>query len=504
MSLRAIQLTLQPLVEPPPLLLPLSSEPEPVPPLPADAPVQDIHVPLPETRGAAPDEPTVVVLSFPQTSPHAQLQMRHAVRNAYATDGEAGLDRLLTGIVGTPQRPWPGRGTPFLQAPIYVLPSEDARYQLRELFLADRASMRDLARDVQSVVGGRAQVLAQQRLVASRVQVLSECRRYTGLADDRSAAGALDDDRRTIGLRGPHLRPLVDALVRIDAARRSVAGAREELQRALAGVRHQRGTWLSERFRDLDEEQARDSSTVLALTEEAVRRFPDPPAAAAAVRMIAERETQLAATVAAEARPLPILFRLWDKATAASAARAVPTGGTLADLQDVLSASPGFREAVWEVLNTTWSAAGASLRRLRESDLDVWDYPPLIAAAVRALAVPQGTVEWQAAQERIREQAERISALSALTTLAALAEVAVALTAPAPPVAAAVGTVALLLDAADWVASLWRRLEERDAFNSSLDPSAGFAAEPSFSGLLVGLVFLGIAGRSTVKAAVSP
>ena len=137
--------------------------------------------------------------------------------------------------------------------------------------------------------------------------------------------------------------------------------------------------------------------------------------------------------------------------------------------------------------------------RLHDDSFEVWDYPPLIASAIRRLAIPPGSVEWQAVQERVREQQDRVSLVSALSQVAGLAEVSVGLAAAVPPVATVVGTIALVLQATEWVLQLWRHEEERDAANCTLDPSASFAVEPSYGGLLVNLVFLGLAAKGTAN-----
>jgi hypothetical protein len=496
---KLVELRLEAASGPPDRLLALSPEPAPVPAVPDGAPIQDVAVPPAKRSSAGGEgEPEVAVLSFAMVSPHAQLLMQRSVRDYYALDGEAGLHRLLDGIVGDPRRPWKGRGRKYLQAPINVRREDDYRYQLRDMFLTQRQQIRDLARDVQGQVAATAVSLTRERMTQSRQLTLRECRRYAGFGDDRAATAALNLDLRTLPLLGADLPRLADALLRIDDARGSVQGAEQELDRALGPVRAQRAEWAASRFRALSPVGAMDVNVVSPILREAAERFPDPPAAALARQTIAEQQAELMATVAAEARELPLLFRVWQRTDAAGQAReAIATRDVdVTVLQKALSTG-AFRDAVWAALTTTWAAAGATEARLRDQSLEVWDYWPLIASAIRKLAIPPGTVEWQAVQERLQEH--RVSAVSALSQVAGLVDVAVTLTAAAPPVAAAVGTIALVLQATEWVIELWRHSEERDAFNCTLDPSASFAVEPSYAGLLVGLVLLGLAAKETAR-----
>ena len=213
-------------------------------------------------------------LSFAMVSPHAELLMRRCVRDAFALAGEAGLDRLLEGIVGDPRRPWNGRGSHFLRAPYNVTPEGDDRYQLRAFFLKERQLIRDLARNVHGEVAATAVALTRERMVQSRQLTLRECRRYAGFRDDRAATGALNADLHTLPLRGPDLRILAEALVRIemrgDRWRKQSRNATGPSARS--GPRGQ--SWAAGQFAGLSEEESGNQFIVSRIVQEAEDRFP--------------------------------------------------------------------------------------------------------------------------------------------------------------------------------------------------------------------------------------
>jgi len=87
-----------------------------------------------------------------------------------------------------------------------------------------------------------------------------------------------------------------------------------------------------------------------------------------------------------------------------------------------------------------------------------------------------------------------------MSTIAGFFEIGIALAGVAPPVAAAVTVISLVLSAAEWVEEASQTFEQQDAFDSSLDPSRSFATEPSYVGLLVSLAFLGLSGLDVLDA----
>lgn len=499
-----------------PQVLELSAEADAEPPAPPDAPIQDIlFQPRDLGESESSREEDSMVLSFVMSDPHVAIRMKRAVRDVYAMYGSAGLISLEAGIMGNPGRPWNLKGEPYHHLkdepvqyvwsdaenraiPQFVYTKAPFRLKLGEHYKQERTLLEGLVKKAQDSVESAALTVAQERLGKSRKQVLDETKRYLGLAgsDDKTAAAALDSSSLDWPLTGPDILPLATAILRIDEGRKPINQAEEEYRRISEPVVNKRAEWLKSRIMLL----RHSPPSPIPIAEQARAAFPDTEEMIEARDVVAEKEVEFAALVAAEAQAFPILYRLWDSSAARFVRQALSRSRPTNFRQDqiALTNSLELRSVILSTIRRAWNAINRTRKRIENKALNTWRYPSLVTAALQRLAIPPGTIEWMAANDRA-EQEEDVSLLSSLSIAASFFELGLALLGAAPPVAAAAAVISLLLFSLDWVVDLLQTLEEQDAFDSSLNPAQSFAAEPSYVGSLVSLAFLVLAVRGTGK-----
>jgi hypothetical protein len=511
-------------------VLSLSAEPNAEPPVPEDAPIQEILFEPPRvgsTRLTERVKPSV--LSFVIADPHVAIRMQHAVRNAYALYGTPGLESLSGAILGDPSRPWKWKlkGEPYHHLehepldfvwsasenkalPRYRYTNAPSRWKLSEHYQQERARLDGILDSTRATVQKLATAIGLERLNESEAQVFRETRRYVRLesnndeVDDEVAAVALDSGSLALPLKGPDILSLADALVRLDKARLPIRRAEDQYDEFIRPIAQQRAEWAKSRLEALSEEEIREQTNIIKIASDSRAAFPDPPGTERVRENIAEKKAEFSALVATEAFDFPILYRMWEEYPAAvQVARHVladPSLSTTLQRKQALSSSMALRDAILTTLRVTRNASKRTRKRFEEQELNVWRYPPLVHAALRRLAVPPGTVEKRGVEERLALEAEDINLASALSMLGGYCELGMALAGAAPPMLAAAAAISLLLQAIDWLRQVWKRLEDRDAFNSALNPARCFAAEPSYVGLLIDLAFIALSVRDASRA----
>jgi hypothetical protein len=264
---------------------------------------------------------------------------------------------------------------------------------------------------------------------------------------------------------------------------------------------------MKQRAEMVDEEYY--ARNIFRIAEEARSAFPDTEEMIQARKVIARQEAEWAAFIAMEAIDFPILYRLWNPSIAQAIRNIVQDSRSTSPIEDqiALSNSSEFGRTVLATLRRAWGAAERSQKRVENAmenrllsdELNPWRYPPLISEALRRLAIPPGTVEWQAANEQLEQEKEAASLLSTLSTAAGMLEFGIVLAGVAPPIAVAVEVISLLLDLAELIEQFFQAQEQQDAFDCSLNPAESFAAETSFMGILVSLAFIALSVQGLPK-----
>ena len=181
----------------------------------------------------------------------------------------------------------------------------------------------------------------------------------------------------------------------------------------------------------------------------------------------------LALAVSVYGRRLPVLFRVWNMPD-------LPHGEQGLEWIDAL---------VSAALNEAWVANAALVKAIEKDPSVVWRYPPAVQAALDQLGFTCPSVEYQAAQEEIARVQAKMSFLSQLGMVVGALDVMVGLAGAVPWVGAVLAIMGLVVGGADLVEEYLKEAEKEAAFKAVLDPSRALAAEPDYSGLLLGVVF---------------
>lgn len=480
------------------------------PTVPANAPMQEIWFEPPPSNGQSRADEGIVI-DFVIADPHVEIRMRQAVHTAYALYGRTGLSHLMQAIQGNPFRPWGLKGEQSLVSRQNTLLPAPGRSKLGNQFLKERDSLDKVLKATRHKVEETAWYVATARLEISQAQVLTETKRYLSLANkrDETAIAALESDTLAWPLTGPDLVPLAEALSRIDEQRMPVQKAEALLERASRPLLDKRLAYGKEKLQSSYSVRGNDLTDLTKTIEvalEAVEAYPASPEMIAAQQLVTEKRAELAVALAAEAFNFPILYRLWRPNLAGAISHVLAsfrsTNLTQQQKQRALMGVFEFRVAILATLRRAWRAAHRSQMRIVEKSLNIWRYPPLVYEALRRLAVPPGTVEWQTAYEQMREEKEGVNPLSAISTTAGFLEAGVTVAGVAaamPAVTTVVSLVSLLLSVAELIQEALQVQEQRDAFDSSLNPSRSFAEEASYIGLLVDLAFIVFSIDDVVK-----
>ena len=182
----------------------------------------------------------------------------------------------------------------------------------------------------------------------------------------------------------------------------------------------------------------------------------------------------LALAVSVYGRRLPVLFRVWNMPD-------LPHGEQGLEWIDAL---------VSAALNEAW-VANAALVKAIEKD-------PSVRVAVSAggaggvgpvgIYVPERGVSSRAGGDR-PSTGEDAEFWSQLGMVVGALDVMVGLAGAVPWVGAVLAIMGLVVGGADLVEEYLKEAEKEAAFKAVLDPSRALAAEPDYSGLLLGVVF---------------
>jgi hypothetical protein len=474
----------------------LDVAPSPPGPSPSGDAVQDVVVELPGPREH--DEPLEPLrLSFDTAAAGLTHSVAEVCDSFYVLAGMRGLTELERAFHGTGRAsafggmllPVNGRGDPI------YLGAE--RSPLRhKLVLAFGAYIRELpARRtaMQDLVESAAARSALARLNASRAQIVQEARRYLSLSQREEAASVfLSSGVRTTQLTGPDVPGLALDLRRIAAAREEMNRTEKALSETVArwnegkrSVVEQELERLQARHGYLTERQIMDVARAYELGGPAAEQR-------AAQRTVDQQRIAVASLVAELGARRPVLFRIWDGDLPFQVRDALLAGRATNIVQQraVLTDLVPLREAVYDALETAWTASGEMLRRFGEEPVTCWRFRALVESTLTELHADESNAGWRAAQDRI-DQEQPGGELAVVSTWLGHVALAAWLAGPGAGYLMAVATVAQL--AVDLVKIIVKALavhEQRLSLDAFLSPSAGFVVDPTYSSLAVDVLWL--------------
>ena len=387
-------------------------------------------------------------------------RMERAVREVYTIFGSEGLDAFAQ------QLPVARRtgGTPA--GGVTERSDDDDAASLHEAFDKQQKALEERMQPALRTVERVAAEIALARVREAATVVETERGRYLG--EKASIYGS--PDQQTI--RGPGgemlawaLLKLHDLRVELEAARRESAGAAVR-----AGFRRKppRGDSALFDARELPKSARRAAIDAYRIARDT----------------LLQKQTVYLKAFAGLSAGLPVLARIAAvDAIIEEVAAIVEAHETEDHRTAAVMGSAVLRAQVMEKLRTVQEANGrvhGRIERLLAGEtgkFDVWRYPPLIAAALEQLGVPQPTPEWRAAIER--QVQDRTSILSKLSMACGVFEMSVGAIGRLPGLAAAALAVSAFLDVADTVHDMWLAEEDYDASNASVNPADAFAAESS-------------------------
>ena len=375
--------------------------------------------------------------------------MRREVERLFTTGGAERVKHLEHGIfLPSRLRQLSGGGPPALRHYPNVVPFsslEEDRAACETVLAAWRTANADVLAQAKAAVP-EVQKLAQdtalQHLYDARTQILSEATNYLAGESPESLLRP-DLPEGLVDLRaGPKLAGLIDA------------------------------------WRDL--QACRD----------AVERAGNPAA-------VNEAAAYLALRLSLAVMDFPVLHRMWSRHHAGLGA--IPPSVQVLQLPggppilspgstDGFIAVTAFRAALVSTLRTAWAANAEFTRDVRNHPAHVWRYAPLIGRTLDAMFVPDPSIVYRAAQDRLEDEEGTtwVGVLSMANAALALGAHAVA---AAPPVGLVLAIAGAVLSVMDVTLDYLKRREQEAAHQAVLDPRLSVASEPGYLGLLVGAAF---------------
>jgi hypothetical protein len=325
-----------------------------------------------------------------------------------------------------------------------------------------------IARDWTSRIAPRAAALGLQRLNEARREIETETARYFAIqSDPGSIRGALELD---FGFR--------------------FSARKQDVQPMLRELRHCRMLWrtaveqsqtynraLGERYLEIEQRvypiriapDGTEHGPPPAIREHIEAQARSDPEVKALADSVRAAKLAVANSVMGAGTQYPVIWRLYQSTDVAASDEAVG------------------REAI-AVLSAAFQANVDLAEALAKDAELVWRFPPVVRQTLAdpRLALPQLSIPWMAAEERLAQEGEPRTAqdLSLLVSGASLGVVAVGL---AAGVSLITGPVGVALIVADAVISLIDALQEYlayrqqlAAFNAVLNPSLALANEPDW------------------------
>jgi hypothetical protein len=414
---------------------------------------------------------------FVMAQPNLGLQMERTVRGIYVLYRSKGLDQLLAAF-SRPDTMWTADGIQL---------SKDSDYAaiLREEFVNQRKALERRLTEAAAAIARTAAAIALKSVEQAQRTAESERKRYLGVG------GSLVGRTHAQELNGPDVVALAKALVKLAPLRRELKVA--SLRMSV--------TESTDTLRRANEAQINAILRAGRLPRYARDMGIDPVQAAR--DELRQKQTAFLIAVEAASTVFPLICRLCNDDSIADVIEEARRQRRSEEEQaSDLRYSAALRNLVVDQLKAIRQASVAVRSRIvKDKDkgkdknndegtraFDVWQYPPLINKAMALLGVPDATVEGQAAAD-LMAKAE-VSWISRFSLACGIFEMGAAIAGAAPPLLLAAGLVSLVFGAADWFRETWKSEEERDVFNSSVNPAESFAAEPSAIWPIIGLAFL--------------
>lgn len=314
------------------------------------------------------------------------------------------------------------------------------------------------------------QAAARRRLVEAAAEIRAEARHLRGPVASRTDALAdveiVLDGRTPADLYGlaqtPETEFLVDALRRCGRAAAELEGVRIQRRRVMAAaVAPIAGTSLAASSQPASADLRDEWETVTEILAQ------DPKVQSAQAQVEAA-ELALAAEVALGGSEAPVLYRIH---------RTLGAGAQAAEEAVIAT-------AIVQALRETAAANRELTARLDADAGIVWGFPATVREALADLDVPEASIAWTAAEERlVDEQGPRLAAELGLVSGLSAGAASIAGAHPYVLLALGVTDVTLnVIDAAQEYAE-YRRLKA--GADAVLDPSRALGAEPG----LLGTVF---------------
>jgi hypothetical protein len=233
-----------------------------------------------------------------------------------------------------------------------------------------------------------------------------------------------------------------------------------------------------------------------AAMDSATRRVSSAPRDLGAVTDLEDSLDALGLTVMVQCRQFPILYRTWKNLRLTpdvqvdlySHREPSLAAGTLAGGAAIAE----IRKAVFSTLKKAWESNVALRTEINSNSQIVWQFPPLIQAALEDLADADPrfaslSIGAKAAEEYLEIKQTRIT--SVLTQIIGLLDLAALAASAAPPIGLTLAGISLVLSIADSIVEFFQLRAEDRAFNAVLDPQKTLSLEPSYFGFVLGIAF---------------
>ena len=445
---------------------------DPAPGDPPGAPYDIEFVPNPKAWG---NFPTTQPIKFQVPRDRAQMhtRLRAEAEAAFAIGGWPLIDELAAGAFGKQQlfalrMRKPGRplGTSMMEELREHVSPE--RAELFRMFDVVRGELQKKAAAGLSLLQSHALCRAiNEELPRCEDTAISEARRYLSLArtDERSVRAALAAGypRTYQALIGPEGPALVSALGSLRGPYTKMQESQKRYEDTLPGKNLQKAAiWMLLGAVALP--------VVIMNQAEAVRKaFGPQPARQQALLQLAQATAAFQAEFAALALRYPILFKIADLV---GKDEGEWSNGTVAALQDALTASADLQEA------------------LREDPEKVWRFPGLIDRSIRAGFGPHTSFMSRVASDKLLKENDmppfaRLNAgIQLLSTTLMLV--------PLPPVKVGLAIAMVIGDAAELLESYFRTKEQRMGFRAAIDPADALGADASYASTVIQAGFLAL------------
>lgn len=432
----------------------LSREPEPATTQPpADAP--RLTFLFNPTEGDDFNVPVVLAV----VEPHLQIKLMQIARETYAVHGASGLEKLAKAVDA--QGMVDEHGNQLVSHVGHVA----------KVLVDVRRSLMASVEPALEATARMAATIGIERVTRSRGKILREASGYLRVPEN-AVRGALDGNP---AFSGPAVLSLARAMVRIASSREDFEGARD--RRWLSELESTPSDFLlfAKMFRSIYEGNITD------VADKAMRLARSPVHLARNEQL--HREALLHSTIADAAFEHPILYAIWDNPEVTTALAPVVN-----DDAKLLAAIAPLRELVLGQFRVSLDACVATEERFAKQAIDVWRYQPLIEAARLRLAIPHGTVELRAIEEKLA--ATQQSLLGTLSLMVGLFEMGLAFGGAAPPFVAIVGVLGFIISTIDVLKSMWDSRHDESAWNACFDPNDSFATVPGHT-LAIVFTFIG-------------